>query len=405
MSTRPDMVFSRSELRQIMRQAQKVPVGEVANETWDIRKSILWGYCCPSFEDVGLVAQKVVDSQDNLYGYSLTPTGGQEGVALSGLLLNFSMESGIPLYYGFGSTKSSSVRTEIINSNGVEMSVRSRTPGRQYKILRSLVHADTPRRWTDLVANQGDEKLAEDLLNLSRAGIITYEVGDRKGFASYIPAEVFPETFPRSFGENVTLTKEVYLLIKSGSLSAITPNEVLKAFPHREKEADIKGKIAGILKYLEKGNYLQSIGFHKEDQSRAYLNEQQRELISPVITDLEAFQRRDPEVMSRGKRYAREIFSDPHAVRALLAKARRFSPSANPPDGDDVIEALRDMIFRSETPLSNRDILIMLEEQGIHVGRLTARKYMEVLQDEGVVKVVEDNKQLHYWARVDITAA
>jgi predicted ArsR family transcriptional regulator len=259
--------------------------------------------------------------------------GVQYGLPLTGLLLKFSFENQVPLDYLFGGT-SSSAEGQIPELE--EEEVKKRPPSSHYRIFRELLSAQDPITAAELVKKMGlpYAYFAPVLKDLNRHGVITYQsIKTKQPISSYRLSEHAPDQLPPTVKTNVRLTQEVYNVIKRIPDKFWTIDEVSEAVTtdgtSRQNTPSLKAEISRILSEFERTNYTAKNSFSHENMSKIGLSEDQRELLSKLMTLLYKFKNQDPQTLADGLRSAREFaLENPQKAREIMLQAYRASSHA-----------------------------------------------------------------------------
>lgn len=351
----PGVIYSRSDFHRAVIQAQGLKMG------WRMASSTLFAYCSESLSPIGLVTREVINPDLSTYGYMKTERGERIGVPLAGLLTDFSLHHpDFSLQDFFGSTHSPSKVKEI-----GEIEFKKRSPTTRLKIFRELLSSNFPHRAVDIANQIGQPKdsggiIGSHLSQLAERGIVSYEVvkaGEEWVF--YRLSETPPSSEPEPYMTNRALTSFVYqLLQKDGnrewSAGAIAQRyqQYLEAQskPLPRNKVSLKNRISQVLSHLAQNSYARRRKFiGGKIYSEVNLTEEQREILSELITLIDRFQNQAPAVLEVGRRLANRIIADSKKVSLLLAKAKEHSSMAGAlPKQETADEILRIISFRPD---------------------------------------------------------
>jgi hypothetical protein len=345
------------------------------------------------------VAYEAILPDLSTFGYVKSDYGEKLGDPLAGLLLDFSLKHpNCSLGDLFAITNSAS-RSE----NDSEPDLRKRAPITRLRILRELLSSEEPLRSVDLADSIGTDRtiMGKHLFTLSEKGIAHYE-RTRQGRPrfQYRFSKSVHDTNPNPHRKyNRTATDFIYNLIKGKPDKAWTQEEVLKAYADylRNEGKNVPRHLdtttVGALAHLAKTGFALVGKFYRGKQSEAYLNEEQRKMLSELTETIDAFVRRDPEMLVFGRKRLREILANPMAVSELIQKAREHSPKRI-----DVRESsgyLKNLI--ADIPHSTTiELFERLTSEGRRLSMAQIRAALIVLEADGSVQVSQEKGIKHY---------
>lgn len=171
LAMKPGVVYDDADILTEVRRAQ----GNT-QKGWRMGNEGPFHYLQKSFAPVGLVAQEVIDSQENSYGYVRTEWGNAMGTAFAGKMLQLSHNSpDVSLYDLFGSTVSTAPPTDP----GEEL--KKRSPLNRIYLYRALLGSgDQSLHMKDVAGKMGEEDVTlvhRHIKDLARLGIVSLENG------------------------------------------------------------------------------------------------------------------------------------------------------------------------------------------------------------------------------------
>ena len=375
-------------------------VGAQHPVAWRIDRKGPFDYMSDSFAPIGLVAQEIT-IRDNLetFGFVKTKKGETLGDTLAGFLLDFSLRyPDISLIDIFGSTQSpsrKSVETDESDNS------KKRSPITRIKILWELatVPSSEPVRTSDIAQEIGEDRNAvgNHLMRLSEMGIATYvshSYGESECQFSLNPS--FPkDEKPSQFKGYALATQFVWDAVRQSpdrkwnteSMTIHFAQKTNRQFPLK----NISKYISHILRSLATQGYVtEERLFDHNSRSSISLSEQQRLLITDLLTALYRFQQQDSQDVAFGLARLKDIISQPGLVSILLGKAKRHSPHANPlPLEDTSIKILA--IIRKNSNITRKEIRELFAAQGDRKlsKNSIARLLLDLVQDKKVIESTE----------------
>lgn len=397
---KPGIVYTTRSLARLVNDSQ----GEAPG--WKISTPLPFVYCEKSFADIGLVAQRVTDKNENQYGYVKTEDGVVYGNCLGALLLDFSLRHPeIPLNALLGATSSPSPITIVESVAGNTIEYKKRSVGTRLWIFYELLTRDLPVREVDLTnALKYDHAIiSSNLRQLQRYGIIQHESrGNVEHFVQYkvLPAEDIQ--FPILDHGDKTVTDTVYRVLQSEPDKYWSVAEVTERVKERlTSEGSVESVIRNVDRIQTKFSSRvyralsllksQDLALVKEysggSQSVINLTPEQCVTIHEFLSIISRFQDRDVDIINEGFRRARSFSSQDFAT--LMAKAREQSPHVSPnPDGDSatVLNTVRNNPGLTKGELYKR----ILEEGTAQFSFGKLEHMLKVLRDHGTLKIGED---------------
>lgn len=309
---RPEIIYTSSDLLRAIMNVQ----GE--NPAWKMGNTLPFAYCEKSLSPIGLVAREVVDERHQSYGYIKTPYGKNVGDPLAGLLLDFSARHRVSLYQLFGPTQ----------YPGSQESAK-RSPSTRLKIYSFLLKADLPVRTIDLGRwmNEPSRHIAQKHIEVvARSGIIDYQAINPASSVTFYKMSSKPaESFP-TVSSSVTLTKQIYELLSEDKNKYWSLDEIMKRGKHTR---GVYAQVSRVLKGLKALGYVEVEKFSHGKNSEINLSEEQRKLLSELVTLIKGFQNQDQEVIERGKILAGKFASGAAPINLIVEKARENSPMSH----------------------------------------------------------------------------
>lgn len=344
---RKGVIYDKGDLRGAVIEKQ----GE--NAGWRQNNKVPFDYCKDSFENIGLVAKSVSGPTLETWGYLKTDYGEEQGDALAGLLLDFSLRHPeVSLYDIFGSTVSRGKNKEVETSLGTT-DFKNRSPLRRLQIIWELATTNKPIRDVDLYNNirEASVDLQNHFLGLKECGLVHYEstVGHQT-YAQYQLALNSPIEIPRPKPEQPTMTKFVYELLSSDPNKIWTLEDLKIAYIAKKKvenpdfvNREDNERISSILTFLEKTGYVyRPRGFSSKVQSMIWIDEEQRLVLIDLLTLIDQFQNQDADTLRKGRILAAN-FSQ-RQISTLMAKAKEHSRYANAVPRSATAEQLLDFL-------------------------------------------------------------
>lgn len=287
-------------------------------------------YCQQSLSPIGLVTREVIEPGLATYGYMKTPYGRKVGDPLDGLLLDFSLR--YPAYSlkdFFAITNSPSKAKDDSDTE-----LRKRASISRLRIFRELLTSALPLRSIDLARRTGTDlsNMAEHLIALSEKGIVNYDT-TRKGKPRFFYkfSENAPDAQPNPYRYNRAVTNFIYRLLKSNPDKQWAGEEIRDSYAKqlRDESRPVSESLgitcAGVLSHLARSGYAKTGKFFSGKQSEAYIDGDQRNVLSNLVNTLDEFQHADQDTIEFGRRRLREILTDPKHVSGLIAKAKEHS--------------------------------------------------------------------------------
>ena len=305
---------------------------------WRQSRGVPFNYCANSLENIGLVAKSVSDSNLETWGYIKTDYGEEQGDALAGLLLDFSLRHPeVSLYDIFGSTSSGGKDREIEASLGLT-GFKNRSPLACLKLIWELATTNE-LRVIDLGNNHGkpNQEPQEYLSRLKECGLIHYEfTAEHQPYAQYQLALNSPLETPGYKTRQPLMTKDVYELLKRDP-NKIWMLEDLRVAYFAKKKAEnpdfdrnntsTKNRLSRVLSNLERAGYVYRPGGRRYERTTVWVDEEHKLLFIDLLTLIDQFQNQDSDTLRKGRMLA--VSFSPRQIGTLMAKAKEHSPQAN----------------------------------------------------------------------------
>lgn len=156
-------------------------------------------YCSGSLQEIGAVTTEVIDKNNNLYGYVLTPDGQKDGQPMAAYLLLKAYQYAYSLYDLFGATVSFT---------------EHRSPQHSFAILNALAMAGAAITREELISRvcMNPSTVSANLNRLSKNGLIDYQAHSPEvvGKARYQLNQKQRGTEPKTVGTAASLTRGVW---------------------------------------------------------------------------------------------------------------------------------------------------------------------------------------------------
>ncbi len=173
LAQKPYYIFTEADMVRAVHLSQGILSGK--GDGWPIGHRSLGSYCSESFAPIGLVAKEVTKGRGGeTFGYQITETGNNEGLALAGFLMDFAKRRDTSLYRFLGNTNSST--KPITEGTEDEAEYKKRAPMTRINIFRGLIAQSGPVTQVKLAEFIGEnpDSLVMHLLSLGQNGVITY---------------------------------------------------------------------------------------------------------------------------------------------------------------------------------------------------------------------------------------
>lgn len=364
---------------------------------WPISDMAVLGYCRFSFEDIGLVAKSVSDSIRGTWGYIKTDYGEEQGDALAGLLLDFSLNhEGVSLYQIFGATQSTSEEREVDSSAG-KTEFKTRSPLRRLRVLWELVTSEGQMSVTTLskLLDENPDMINAHLERLSVFNLVHFETTKfGEEITAYQLSENLPDQPPTLLFHRPTLTKSMYELISSDPNKTWGTHELIEAINTKRKAVNKlplsrpNARFVGILKHLEREGYVTQIGFKGEERSKVWVDEDQRVVLIDILTLIDNFQRQDPEVLREGRLLAANFTGTEFSK--LWAKAKKYSSMANKVPREDSRNEVLDYLREHPKSTTAQLTTYLSKIQERNVAQANTRFLLNELRNSGLVAKSQD---------------
>lgn len=298
--------------------------------SWRMNVSGSFQYLQHSLEPIGLVAKEVLNPDLSSYGYIKTEYGQNVGDPFVGALISFlERHEDVSLRQLFGSTASSFFKRDNSSVSEDVLRDKVRSPLNRFRIFWELLTQKLPIKTHELALSLGviPSLINKHLSMLGRDDVIAYDAVESEAPVSFFRlSPERPANTPRAHRTSIKLTEEVYdfMLRHPGELIDIQQitSSVVKG--DNKKMATISGVLGGLVKqgYLEKGK------FGYDVKSEIDLTDNQRLILTDLLTTIGQFQQMNPDGMRRNSEYARNFITDPQRVASLLLRAKNRSPYA-----------------------------------------------------------------------------
>lgn len=405
------VIYSETDLVNLVNGMQGVTPG------WKVDRGAPWHWCGHSFEPIGLVAREITDEMSRKYGYEKTEYGTEQGDPLAGILLDFSLRHPeTSLYKINGSTLSSSEsERHDITVEGESVEFRKRAAVTRLKILWELATRDLPIRQADLSVAVGENPttLRGILVSLAESGIINYTaIEGQRPFVAYklklqqsgypIPHRKNEFTLTNQVIEAMNILGDEWATLKDIEEEIIKDDIFLKERPKRFHTA-LRSRISSILKELKLTGFAESENFQGKDRSRIDLSEEQRILIVEYVELLDKFQRRDPEILCKGKQLL--VGLTPEDKAYLMKKAQDNSPFGSNRTSYETTKPLVLGLVETNPNSSYKQISELLKEKyGKRLGDGGIARVLLRMQDEGLIDSSIDGRTKR-WSIKDSSVA
>lgn len=399
-----NVVYSAGDISRRLTQVQE-------GKGWNIDRTVMFGYLGKSLCPIGLVANEVINPDLSRFGYIKTDYGKQQGDALAGILLDFSLRHPeISLFDVFGSTQSRSKPQETSN-----IEFRKRAPITRLKLFWELITRDLPVRVVDIMNALDDpgSTVTAHLVDLSETGILSFE-SQPKGqpVVYYSLSDEQPLYDPKPYAGEKSKTDFALKLLRKHPDKEWTLEEVEKEYLNFSGEnildksaASYRGRFSWILSNLVRDKYAKRGKFvPREKQSEINLNEGQKNMLFDLVYALDRFQDQDPEVVQFGLRRLKEIMADPDKISILTRKAREHSPYSNSTDIEELSSNISQFI-RLNPGCTIHEVRNHLLHSGIRIQKQRVGQAIKGLVDSSNVifktlhgvrhfSVVDENQQV-----------
>lgn len=373
------------------------------NPGWNTDKNLQFDYCARSLAPIGLVTYEIMDvgNDRQTHAYMITPYGNDIGKPLAALLLDFSRR--YPMFSlndFFGNTASNS-KSKDGESDGTR--IKRRSPQERLEIFWELATVNLPIRQTDLAKRTKNEEnsIAYHLVTLLHKNIISYEsIEQGKSFSYYRLNPDAPQQDPSPYEEHPSLTKAVFGILKSNPEREWSVEEIANEYTKLLTATDqapksIKGEIARVLSHLRKQQYATIKRFDSTTQSEVALSEQQRNAIVDLLTIIDAFQNRDPEILEKGKALAQEFISSPHEITKLMQKAKEHSGSVNIMSQEQCAAFILNVVS-ANPDMGSRGICEALNSQNMNLSGSKIRELLRYLVETEQLRFTEKHGVREY---------
>lgn len=355
-------------------------------------------YCQQSLSPIGLVTREVIEPDLSIYGYLKTPYGESVGDPLAGGLLDFSLRHPEYSLRDFFAITNSASRAK----EDPDMDFRKRASISRLRIFRELLTSALPLRSIDLARRTGTDlsNMAEHLIALSEKGIVNYDT-TRKGKPRFFYkfSENAPDTQPDPYRYNRAVTNFIYRLLKSNPDKQWGGEEIRDSYAKQLRDENRPvSKWLGItcaeaLSYLARGGYAKTGKFFSGKQSEAYIDKDQRNVLSDLVNTLDEFQHADQDTIEFGRRRLREILTDPKHVSGLIAKAKEHSTQRM-----DVVESAGYIrsIIASHPHSTAQDLIQIIRSEGRKLSMFQLTKILRLVIADGSASFSLEKDVRHY---------
>lgn len=392
MSLPPNALFTGYDMKQAIAHVQGLPANAKPKTGWIESPTALVNHCATSFSQIGLVSQELKDPTNNVLGYKVTDKGLHEGVALAGLLLDYSERHDIPLREIFSDTSSHGKEREAEG----EFQFKNRAPLNRVKILRTLLELPQPIRVADVTYQMigiNRKDIGEHCNDLCENGLIDVEHIAREGptveyRASSFGGEIVPHPkFKKLTGEVIALLRQNPNAMWTAS-SVV--DQLVKENPEKASQTALLESVRKVLGTLRREGAVESPNFSREEQSRILLSDGQRSLITELLQILSEFQNRSPELLEQGRRLALDFVNSPQKALSAMQRAKEASSHAEPVSVAEVEKAIIAIIDTS--PGTTVDgIRDNLKLRGYRLKASTIRNHLGRMRSKG--SIVSEGKR------------
>ncbi len=370
---------------------------------WNMAGRGPFQFCQYSFENIGLVARGVTDQVQGTWGYIKTDYGEEQGNALAGLLLDFSLRHPeISLYDIFSATISPYAKNREIETTVGVGDFKNRSPFTRLKIIWELATTDKPIgifKLEEAIDNKYHSISSSHLRDLKARGLINFEYPERldNNIIRYQLAVNAPTESPHK-PRRPALTKFIYELLSNDPNKTWTRDSLNVAYTTKKKlenpdfvsnEGNIKvykGHISSVLSYLENEGYLyRPEGFSTENRSFVWVDEGQRLLFIDLLTLIDQFQNQDPDILRRGRMLAGSFSSV--QISTFMAKAKEHSPWANNVSKVETSRLVLDFLSEHTNSTIKEICDFLMESQKRRLSKNSVNEYLRELRLEGKTKV------------------
>lgn len=343
-------------------------------------------YCQGSLQDIGAVTVRVIDKDLNLYGYSLTQDGLNDGQPMAAFFLLKEYQYSQSLYETFGATVSFT---------------ENRSPAHSFAILNAVAISEVPLTREELIRKLGmyPSTLSANLRRLAKTGILSYQAHTSEGVGKskykVNPDKVNEE--PKPVGTATGLTRGVWGILRERlgvELSMYDVAIIIRSDPDLATKfghlRSLEKMISTMLGGLRKQEFLITPFRGLRSRSRAEFaegNENARKFVEDVFPKLIAFVEGNPAVRQELTQIKNFVISDSTEAKNIrrTEMERALEKSPNSPVNIQKRGSLRDNVYNylQTNPLS-RPIEISTA-LGLTPSS-TLRALNDLLQSKDVVK-------------------
>lgn len=194
-------------------------------------------YCSGSLQEIGAVTAEVIDKDNNLYGYVLTPDGQKNDQLMAAYLLLKAYQYAQSLYDLFGVTVSFT---------------EHRSPKHSFAILNTIAMAEGALTREELIRRVGIKSttVSHNLKRLSKNGLVDYQAHTPEdiGKSRYKLNQEQRDAKPKTVGTAASLTRGVWEVVRSRPDSELSMYDVANII---RDDPELNAKF-GHLRSLEK---------------------------------------------------------------------------------------------------------------------------------------------------------
>ncbi len=331
-----DRIYTKPELHQLMIGAQ----GD--KPAWELHRGLITEWITFSLKPIGFVAEEVIDSKNNVYGYTLTDYGIDVGKPAAGILLDFSLQRPeISLHQIFGSTSSS-------NKDG------RRSPQTRFLILNALAKNPAEK----MTVSQLVRKLAS--FNVSQSSVIqalkelndtlvTYQTKDSTGQTLITISTIISADLEGSIRHMKPYRAAVIRVLREHAGEELSLVQLLQLVD--SQNAGNTGRIERLKEFLhilQEHHVITGLQPDMDTLTSVSLNETQRQAVGELLNGLTSLQNGNPETIQQGLQLIKKL-SHPAFVSTLIGKAKKSAPLKVAEERPQIVQ--RVMIILEINPL------------------------------------------------------
>ncbi len=262
---------------------------------------------CRTFEQIGLVAKMVVDTEER---YGLTELGERVGKPLAGLLLGIS-------------TATEHSLNDVFSQTARPKGSIDRPPKRMLKIMRTIAETDGEVKVAELAKMHGykSNTVAEVLSRQDELGLVEYESRSLQDVVSFkvVDSDKLAGLFPRT-----AVSKRIFDVFLQHPDISHEIDDLRRAVELKPEEDRSFGSCLQFLR--DKGIVDRDRGYSGHEFSSISLTNEQKEFWENLLQLLDRFKDLSPEVLREGRDRVRTILDDQELVKTLVRKAYGNNP-------------------------------------------------------------------------------